>query len=117
MSCADTRNRLPIFRTLPSSTVWTIRRSPISRMSTVRCLNRNDEVRAATDSPLIRASALINSSAIPSQKYSCSGSALMFANGSTAIDGPDGRAVAAASARPGSQRAQVRQQLLGALIP
>ena len=27
------------------------------------------------------------SSAIPSQKYSCSGSALMFLNGKTAIDG------------------------------
>jgi hypothetical protein len=31
------------------------------------------------------------SSTMPSAKYSCSGSPLMFANGSTAIDGLSGR--------------------------
>ena len=41
----------------------------------------------------------------------------MFANGSTAIDGPDGRAVAAARRVPDLQRAQVGEQILGALIP
>ena len=43
-------------------------------------------MRAATLSALKRASALISSSAIPSEKNSCSGSLLRLTNGSTAIE-------------------------------
>src|SRR5262249_42431500 len=39
----------------------------------------------------MRESAVIISSTIPSAKYSCSGSPLIFWNGSTAIDGLSGR--------------------------
>jgi hypothetical protein len=35
---------------------------------------------------------VMTSSAMPSAKYSCSGSPLIFANGNTAIDGLSGRA-------------------------
>ena len=41
---------------------------------------------AATRRPLTAASAFMTSSAMPSQKYCCSGSGLMFSNGSTAIE-------------------------------
>ena len=43
-----------------------------------------------TKKPLNLDSEVIMSSAIPSAKYSCSGSLLMFANGNTAIDGFSG---------------------------
>ncbi len=49
-------------------------------------MNANAEVRDATWSDCTFISALMISSAIPSVKYSFSGSALMLANGSTAID-------------------------------
>ncbi len=51
-------------------------------------LNEKAEVRAATFNSSIFASALSSSSARPSQKYSFSGSALMFVNGSTAMELP-----------------------------
>src|SRR5215831_8599995 len=44
-----------------------------------------------TKSHLIRDSAVMTSSTMPSEKYSCSGSPLMFWNGRTAIDGLSGR--------------------------
>jgi hypothetical protein len=50
-------------------------------------LKTKDEARAATRSPSTFPSAVINSSVIPSEKYSLSGSALRFWNGSTASDG------------------------------
>src|SRR5467141_2749432 len=81
------RSRLPDFLTLPSSTLLTCRARPISSTLTFLALNENEEVRAATFKFSIFASALSSSSARPSQKYSFSGSALMFANGSTAIEG------------------------------
>ena len=55
-------------------------------MSSVVALNANDDVRDATRSALIVVSALMISSAMPSVKYPFSRSALMSANGSTAID-------------------------------
>ena len=45
------------------------------------------ELREITDSHLMRDSPVMISSTMPSAKYSCSGSPLMFWNGSTAIDG------------------------------
>ena len=57
---------------------------------TVHSLNANADVRATTRRPSNLANASISSSASPSQKYSCSGSALMFTNGSTAMDGTSG---------------------------
>jgi hypothetical protein len=44
-----------------------------------------------TKSHLIRESAVMFSSTMPSAKYYCSGSPLMFWNGSTAIDGLSGK--------------------------
>ena len=48
----------------------------------------NDELRAITNSHDTRDRPVIRSSASPSAKYACSGSPLMFSNGSTATDGP-----------------------------
>ncbi len=48
------------------------------------------ELRAITNSDWKRDSAVMMSSTRPSTKYSCSGSPLMFWNGSTAIDGLSG---------------------------
>ena len=50
-------------------------------------MNWNAEVRETTARPLTRESALISSSAMPSQKYSWSGSLVRLAKGSTAIAG------------------------------
>jgi len=49
-----------------------------------------DELGAMTKNHVIRESAVIKSSAIPSAKYSCSGSLLKFWNGRTAMDGLSG---------------------------
>ena len=48
-----------------------------------------------TNSQRMRDSAVMISSTMPSTKYSCSGSPLMFWNGSTAIDGLSGSGSAA----------------------
>src|SRR3954463_1010805 len=53
-------------------------------------LKANDELRAITNSEWKRDNSVMMSSVIPSTKYSCSGSPLMFWNGSTAIDGLSG---------------------------
>ena len=50
----------------------------------------NEEFRAITNSESNRASSVMMSSVIPSVKYSCSGSPLMFVNASTAIEGLSG---------------------------
>src|SRR6516225_8555774 len=60
----------------------------------------NVELRAMTKSHRIRESAVMISSTMPSAKYSCSGSPLMLANGSTAIDGLSGSGRAGGSAAP-----------------
>ena len=56
------------------------------RRSSFFPLNENADVLAATRKSGSWASALMISSAIPSLKYSFSGSVLMFANGNTAMD-------------------------------
>ena len=50
------------------------------------------ELRAITNSHLIRDNPVMMSSTIPSAKYSCSGSPLMFWNANTAIEGLSGSA-------------------------
>ena len=62
-----------------------LRRSGVMSCSLPR--NANADVRAVTFRPGTWASTLMISSARPSLKYSSSGSRLMLANGSTAIDG------------------------------
>jgi hypothetical protein len=57
------------------------------------------ELRAMTESHLIRESAVMISSTMPSTKYSCSGSPLMFVKGNTAIDGLSGSGGSAAPTR------------------
>ena len=86
ISCAVMRMVFAERRTLPSSTAPTFSLCAIVPMSVFVPLNENAEVRAATCSPLIAASELRSSSVSPSEKYSCSLSPLMFANGSTAIE-------------------------------
>ena len=54
------------------------------------------ELRAVTNSHGSRAMAVVTSSTMPSTKYSCSGSPLMFWNGRIAIDGLSGSGRAAA---------------------
>ncbi len=81
------RRRLPALRTLPSSTVRTRNCSPILVMSSCLPLKANEEVRDTTRRASTLLNALMISSAMPSVKYSLSGSALMLANGSTATDG------------------------------
>jgi hypothetical protein len=66
------------------------RRRLISLMSTARPLKVKLELRAMTNNDLNRESAVMISSTMPSAKYSCSGSPLMFWNGSTAIEGFSG---------------------------
>jgi hypothetical protein len=69
-------------------------RSPKSRatclISTALPLNVKLEFRAMTKSWWFRERAVMISSTIPSANYSCSGSPLMFWNGSTAMDGLSG---------------------------
>jgi len=79
-------------------------RTPSSRLtcftSIALFLYVNVEVRAMTKRPRIRDKVVRMSSVIPSAKNSCSGSALMLANGNTAIDGTMG------NSRDGSARAE-----------
>ena len=85
MSWAVIRNWSPLLRTEPSSTLATCNCLAISGISTPLPLNENDEVRAATLSCGIFDSRFSNSSEMPSEKYPCSLSSLMFTNGSTAM--------------------------------
>src|SRR6266849_5879936 len=91
------RSRFPALRTLPSSTVATLSFDPTSARSIAGPRNANDEVRAATRKPGSWVRALMISSAMPSLKYSNSGSPLRFANGKTAIDSPPSPSVVASS--------------------
>ena len=72
-------------------------------------LKWNDEVRAATRSPLILASTFSSSSARPSEKYSSSALALRFTNGSTAIEAMPLRAAFAGVGAPRSSRCRSRR--------
>src|SRR5215472_2773798 len=60
------------------------------------------ELRALTKSQRMRDSAVMISATIPSAKYSCSGSTLRLAKGSTAIDGLSEVGKAAANEAPSS---------------
>src|SRR6478672_7316314 len=80
------RRRFPALRTLPSRTVCTLRRLPISPIASLLPLKAKADVRDATSSARIFVSALMISSVIPSVKNSFSASGLMFVNGSTATD-------------------------------
>src|SRR2546428_511911 len=84
---AVTRTRSPALRTLPSRSVVTPSVRAISRVSTARPLNWNDELRAATCSPEMPPRALSSSSAMPSQKKSWSLAALRSEKERTAIEG------------------------------
>src|SRR5438309_1557859 len=91
MSCATTRTRSRARRTLPSSRVATPSFAAIARSPSWRCLNGITEVREITSRARIFDSCAMTSSVIPSAKYSFSGSALRFRNGSTATDRGLGR--------------------------
>src|SRR5258708_22905841 len=81
-------------------------------MSTVLPLYVNDEFRAITNNDFKRDKAVMMSSAIPSAKYSCSGSPLMLVNGSTAIEGLSGRgSVAPPVGRDGGLTAAISVRL------
>jgi hypothetical protein len=56
------------------------------------------ELRAITKSHGSRAMAVVISSTIPSTKYSCSASPVMFSNGKTASDGLSGEPAPSANA-------------------
>ena len=94
------RTRPPALRTLPSSTCATASLAATVAMSVFSPLNANEEVRAITRRPGIRASTLSSSSDRPSEKYSLSGSPLMLTKGSTAIDGSPAAGTAAAGDAP-----------------
>src|SRR5580692_6952045 len=76
----------PALCTLPSRIAATPRSCAIRRISTLRPLYANDEVRAGTLRPLIWDSELIRASAIPSLKYSLEVSPVRLAKGMTASD-------------------------------
>src|SRR6184192_2204251 len=80
------RSRSPDFRTVPSSTAETPSSAPIARMSCGFPLRANADVREAMRRPSTLVSALISSSLMPSLRYSLSGSALAFTNGSADPD-------------------------------
>jgi len=85
ISCAVTRRALPDLRTLPCRTCRTRSFDAMVLMSVVVPLNENDDVRDVTRRAGFRASTVSSSSERPSEKYSWSGSGLMFTNGRTAI--------------------------------
>ena len=97
---AVTRRRAPARRTLASRTNPTPSRAPISWMGTSPLLKANVDVRDTTRRPSTFASAFINSSVMPSPKYSASASAPRLAMGRTAMErrGVDARAAGAAFA-------------------
>src|SRR5262245_47601713 len=79
-----------VLRTLPSSTYRTPSSRPTCLTSTARFLYVKLELRAITNNHRSRQRALVMSSTIPSAKYSCSRSPLMFWNGKIAIEGLSG---------------------------
>src|SRR5580698_10852932 len=90
----------PERRTLPSRIAPTLRSRAMVPIFRFLPLNEKADVRAETCSALMRASELSISSVSPSEKYSCSLSALILTNGSTAIEWGGGLNAAAAPATP-----------------
>ena len=93
-------------RTEPSSTASTFRARAISGTVLPDPLNCVVDVREMTLSPPRWPSVPINSSVMPSAKYSCAGSPDRFASGSTAIDrtAPGGTPPDEAASRNPSRR-------------
>ena len=113
-SCAAIRTRVPALRTLPSSRYRTPSSRPISFTFTARPLYVKLELRATTNSHLMRESPVMMSSTIPSAKYSWSWSPDRFANGSTATDALSGSARAGdAGVAAGSTRLPPSAALTG----
>ena len=81
------RTRLPALRTLPCRIDATLSRRAISGTGRSRPSNAKLDVRAMTRSSGTLLSTLSSSSEMPSEKYCCSLSVLMFSSGSTAIEG------------------------------
>src|SRR6266851_4075906 len=100
INCAVMRTRPPALRTEPSSTYRTPSSRPTCFTSIPWPLYVKLELRAMTKSQRMRESAVMISSTMPSAKYSCSGSPLILAKGSTAIDGLSGSGSAGGSAAP-----------------
>src|SRR5262245_56653203 len=84
------RTRVPALRTVPSRTYHAPRSRPACVTSTTRPLYWILLWRATTENQRALDSAVVISAVMPSAKDSCSGSALMAANGITAIDGLSG---------------------------
>src|SRR5215217_1468565 len=84
------RTRWPALRTLPTSTCDALTRRPISLTPPFAPLKENARLRETIDRADTFPRSVMTSSVIPSEKYSCSGSPLMLANGKTQIltDGP-----------------------------
>ena len=77
------RTRRPALRTLPSSTWLALSCRATCSTSTFLPLNAKAVFLAATQSAEILLRSVMTSSVMPSEKYSCSASPLMFANGRT----------------------------------
>ena len=77
------RTRPPALRTLPSSTWLTLSSRATFGTSTCLPLNMKALLRETTDSAETLLRSVMMSSVMPSLKYSCSGSPLMLAKGST----------------------------------
>src|SRR5213592_4444024 len=117
-SCAVMRRRSPDCRTVPSSTAETPSSAPMARMSCGFPLRANADVREAMRRPSTLVSALISSSLMPSLRYSLSGSALAFTNGSTAMERvlptSDGAAPGRVSSRAAVNSATLANRSAGA---
>src|SRR5215472_15029500 len=85
ISCAVIRTLPPALRTLPSTTWLTLSWRATCGTSTCLPLNMKAVLRAATQSADTLDRSVMMSSLIPSEKYSCSGSPLMLANGRPAL--------------------------------
>ena len=93
------RTRVPALRTLPFEDVAHAEFAPDLPHIDGRPVGEA-ELRAMTNSDRIRDRAVMMSSTMPSAKYSCSGSPLMFWNGSTAIEALSGSGSGGRSAAP-----------------
>ena len=95
-SCALTRSRSPARRTVPSTRLRTPSSRAISGGVSLRCRSAKTEERAATRSSFTLERASINSSVMPSLKYSSLAVPLTLTNGMTAMDRPSGAFTGAA---------------------
>src|SRR6202008_1322894 len=84
-NCAVMRTRPPALRTLPSRTCPTLSSRATLVTSTFLPLYENELLRETTARAETLLRSVMMSSVMPSLKYSCSGSPLMLANGSTQI--------------------------------